>query len=651
MENRFQQTKRVSSFPRLPLLGCIDLTYRCNNNCRHCWIRIPPGAEEKNAELTFEEIKLIVNQARQSGCHSWSISGGEPMFRPDFYEIFDYLTTRCAFYLINTNGTLITPRIAKLMVRKGSKMVSLYGATAKVHDFITATPGSFEATLRGLKYLKEAKAGFLVQLVPMKDNYYEFNAMVDLAKTLSKNYSIGADWLHFSASADSQRNKEIIRQRLPPEEVIKLAKPSLAFDEWFHDKKTHCQVSINSRYHFSECIKNRREFHIDPYGKMSFCSFIKDPDLRYDLRGGTFKDGWDKFIPSLAKSIKITKEYKKNCGSCKIKQDCYFCPVYGYLENNGNFNRKIEYLCALANESHKFKENWRRNHRCYFKIADITLQVEFDLPINEQTFHPKFKRFQVKGPGEDNIVIRHYFSLPDLEGKSLGQEVYRRRPWAIYKNNNFWVYRGISPIPEDKSLHRIAVFHADHSRAIIYRDTAEAFLSGNLLALTLFTTDQVLLARILADRNGCYLHSSGINFKNRGLLFVGHSEAGKSTIATMFKDRAEILCDDRIIVRKHAGVFKIYGTWSHGEVPEISAGSAPLAAILFLHKSEKNYLELLKDKKVITRKLLTHLIRPFVTIDWWEKTLIFLEGLSNEVPCYDLYFNKSGEVISLLKKL
>jgi len=158
---------KTDRMPRLPLSGSIDLTYRCNNNCRHCWLRIPPGAPEKQDELSFDEICHIVEEARSMGCRHWSISGGEPMLRPDFAEIFDYITSRSASYSINTNGTMITPEIAQLMKRKGSKMVALYGATEAVHDHITRNPGSFQATMRGFELLKEAGAGFTVQLIPM----------------------------------------------------------------------------------------------------------------------------------------------------------------------------------------------------------------------------------------------------------------------------------------------------------------------------------------------------------------------------------------------------------------------------------------------------------------------------------------------------
>jgi len=656
MAQEYLQEIKVNNLPRLPLEGSINLTYRCNNNCRHCWLKIPSDSLEKKAELNFTEIRRIVDESRKMGCRCWSISGGEPMVRPDFSEVFDYLTGNSHSYFINTNGTLITPKIAKVLKRKGVKMVALYGATKDVHDHITRNPGSFEATMRGFRYLKETGVGFMVQLIPMKDNYHQFKEMVRLAESLSKHYRIGAAWLYLCASGDKKRNAEIMRQRLPPKEVVELDKPDLSYEDWMEKENSGCHNINGNGYLFSSCISSRRNFHIDPYGKMTFCCFIKDPALHYDLRRGSFKEAWNEFIPSLSNKIKVIEDHKNNCGSCGYKNDCRICPVYGYLEHR-DFNAKVEYLCAVAKENRKFKENWRKNHRRYFKIADITIQIDSDLPITEATFHPKFKLFEVAGPGEDTISIRHHFSLLNLESKDLGKELYRKSPWAIYQKGNSWIYLGISPSKADKSLHRVVVFNNDHTKARIYNANEGTFLKGGLRSLTLLPTDQILLSRILADRKGCYLHSCGVIFAGKGLLFAGHSEAGKSTMATMLKGKAEILCDDRIIVRKLPTTnrrlpaeFRIYGTWSHGDVPDVSINSAPLRAIMFLEKADTNQIIPLRDEKEITKRLLSHLIRPFVTVEWWEKTLVMIEKISQEVPCYILRFDKSGKIVDLLKK-
>jgi hypothetical protein len=280
----------------------------------------------------------------------------------------------------------------------------------------------------------------------------------------------------------------------------------------------------------------------------------------------------------------------------------------------------------------------------------------------------------VEGPGEDTVTIRHHFTLPDLKGKDLGRELYRKPPWAISQQNGSYIYLGISPQADDPSLHRVATFNADHSRARIYNDREDTWLKGDLHSLTMFPSDQILIARLLADRRGCYLHSAGAILDGAGMLFVGHSEVGKSTITRLLMDagigatlrgrpegaqgnhiglplQVEILCDDRNIVRRMDDGWRVYGTWSHGDVPVVSANDAPLRAICFIEKANENTLTPLTDYKEITRRLLACVIKPFVTADWWHKTLDLVEQMANEAPCYVMRFNKSGEIVGELIRL
>ena len=653
---------------RLPLEGHIDLTYRCNNTCRHCWLSIPANDPARERELSFDEIKNIVGQARAMGTRRWSISGGEPMLRPDFPEIFDYLTGRAVSYTLNTNGTLITPELARLLTRKGTKMIALYGATPETYERVTRHPGGFEMVMRGFRYLKEAGAGFIVQLIPMRDNWHEWPKMLELARSLSKHWRVGAPWLYLSACGDPERNAEIVRQRLDPKDIVELDQPDLSQDDGGGHEYEFAPVGEGL---FARCIAGRRDFHIDPYGAMTFCSFLKDPAMRYDLRRGSFQEAWDVFIPSLAAKAPGDAEHEKHCASCEKRADCRWCPVYGWLEH-GRFTARVEHLCEVAEENKRFKADWRTHHRRYFEIAGITLQVDSDLPIDEGTFHPKFEAFRVDGPGPDTVTIRHHFSLPDLEGRDLGTELYRKPPWAIYRQNGSYIYLGISPQAGDSSLHRVAAFNKEHTKARVYNDREEIWRKGDLHSLTMFPSDQILIARLLADRQGCYMHSAGAILNGAGLLFVGHSEAGKSTITNILLaararagaessrgaipgasagPKVEILCDDRNIVRLRDDGWRVYGSWSHGEVPVVSAASAPLRAFLFLEKANENTLTRLADPREITRRLLACLIRPFVTADWWNKTLDLIERMAPEIPAYVMRFDKSGDIVRELAEL
>ncbi len=649
----FTQRKRERELPPIPLEGNLDLTYRCNNNCRHCWIRIAPCAREQKQELSFEEIKRLVDDARKMGCQRWNISGGEPMLRPDFPEIFDYLTQKAVSYRLITNGTLITREIAHLLRRRGSKMVALCGATAAVHDHITRTPGSFEAAMQGFAYLKEAGATFTVQLIPMRDNYHQFGKMTELARSLTLHYRIGAPWLYLSACGSKRRNAEIIRQRLDPKDVILLDQPNLSDEEWFaQEMEPPCGKAAVADRLLATCLAIRRAFHIDPYGRMTFCGFIKEPALRYDLRRGSFREAWEVFIPGLADRVRGGAEYRENCGGCDLRNDCRWCSVYAYLEH-GRYGAKVEYLCQVARENRSFKEDWQRRHRRYYNIAGITIMVEADLPITDQTFAAKFHQFEADGPAPDLISIRHHFSLPDITGRDLGQEVHHLLAWTVYRKGNSWIYLLAQPPqqPDDPTPQLVAVFNHDHTRARIYSNNDEIFLRGNCHSLTLFPTDQFLLARVMADHAACVLHSSGAILNGQGLLFVGHAEAGKSTLVKMLEGKAGILCDDRNIVRRWPEGFRVHGTWSHGEVPLVSAASAPLAAICFLQKSRQNRLTPLKPGKEAMGRLLSCLIKPVVTAAWWQKMLALGEAIIREVPCYVMESDTSGQIVGQLAAL
>jgi len=287
----------------------------------------------------------------------------------------------------------------------------------------------------------------------------------------------------------------------------------------------------------------------------------------------------------------------------------------------------------------------------FFQIAGLTIRVQSDLPIRSDTFAPNLKKFEVEGPGNDPLSIQHHFYLPEIKTQQLGQEIYRKPPWAIYYNEEHWTYLGISPRPGDQKYYQVAIIDRSQTRVEVFTASEESFQRGNLHSLTLFPTDQIWLARVLADRQGCYLHAAGMIIDGKGLLFVGHSEAGKSTIVTLLREHGEILCDDRIIVRRWEEGFRMHGTWSHGDVPAVSPASAGLRAILFLEQAPHNRLIRIEDRWEIIRRVPFFVVRPLITAKWWEKTLDLVGMIAREVPVYRLQFDRSGEVLKILREL
>lgn len=629
---------------RLPLKGSLDLTYRCNNNCRHCWLWLPVNAAEKAEELSFGEIRTIVDEARALGTREWDISGGEAMIRPDFAEIFDYITRHSRFYTLRTNGTLVTPQIARLMRRPGAKWISLYGATADVYDRVTRNPGAFESLMRTFALLKENSVPFTVQLFPLRDNWHQWPQMIELARSISPEWRIGAAWLHLSASGDPVRNDEIRRQRLDPADVIALDPPFIDGSSDMRDNR-ECQVHKTESGLFAACIESGDRIHIDPYGQMSFCEIIKDPALRYNLRHGSVKEGWDVFLPSLAEKVLGSNVYKNGCGHCALKEDCRWCASYAWIEHR-DFSEKINYLCNIAEENRRYKNNWQTHNRRYYQAAGITIQIDSDKAITESTFTPAVQTFAVDGPGEDTVRIHHHFSLDGVALHDLGNEIYHVAPWTVYRKDASWIY--LCSLGD--TIYSVSVFNADQSRGRIYHANDEFWEKGRLNTITVPVTDQILLVRLLAERQALILHSAGAILDEKGLLFVGHSDAGKTTTTRLFEGHAEILCDDRNIVRLQGDTFDVYGTWSHGDSALVSAASAPLKAIFLIRQSPDNRLTRL-TRKTAFNKLLPCVVRGYADVEWWNKTLTLVERLTHDIPCYEMEFDQTGGIVPLVQSL
>jgi MoaA/NifB/PqqE/SkfB family radical SAM enzyme len=645
--SRFVARKKVGSLPRVPLRGTIDLTYRCANDCRHCWLRLPPDAPERRSELTLGEIRRIAGEARALGCREWSVSGGEPLLRPDFPELFEVLTERTTWYTLNTNGGLITPATARLLRRKGTTLVALYGATASVHDAVTRNPGSFEALARGVAYLREAGAAFTVQIVPIRTNFSEYEAMIRLAESWSPSWRIGATWLYLSASGDATRNREIAAERLGPAEIVGLD-PSRGGSP-AGESAVHCaSAAAASGGLYAECLAGRRDFHVDPYGGMSFCSFAKDPALRIDLRRTGFSEAWDDLLPRLAGAVEPAASYGENCGACELRSDCKWCPVFAWLEHRDH-SARIDSLCEIARESRRVRAAWLEAHRRRYRVAGLSVDVEADLPITDATFERKFEPFRASADGPADVVLSHHFSLPDLGGRDLGREVYRRPPWAVFRKDGSWTYLMIPPDPADRSIHRVMVFDDGHTRGRIYHPSDAAFRAGGLDSLALLPSDQLVLARALPAFGGVFVHAAGVAIDGRGLVFAGPSGAGKSTVVKLIGGRGEVLCDDRVVVCGGPGGFRVHGTWNHGEIARVSPASAPLRAVFFLRQSPENRIDRIGDPKAVLADFLPRLVRPLVSADWLERALDLAGAIVREVPFYELRFDTSGAIVRVLE--
>jgi radical SAM protein with 4Fe4S-binding SPASM domain len=135
----------------LPFVAKIALTPECNLSCRHCYI-----GRQQGRILEVRDFKEIINQLARSGVLFLTLTGGEPMIYPGFWEIIDF-ARRCKFYLrVFTNGTFIDDKAAKDLAGYGVNEVhvSLYGHEWDMHELVTGVRGSFDKTVKAIQLLK-----------------------------------------------------------------------------------------------------------------------------------------------------------------------------------------------------------------------------------------------------------------------------------------------------------------------------------------------------------------------------------------------------------------------------------------------------------------------------------------------------------------
>jgi len=354
---------------RTPLSIEFELTARCNLNCRHCYINL--GANDNTArskELSLNEINTIADQA--AGLNSiWCLlTGGEPLLRSDFMEI--YLSLKKKGFLINvfTNACLIKESHIHLFKQYPPRdiEVSVYGVTQATYESITRVPGSYQAFRRGLDLLLSNDIDVTLKAMALRSNLHEIEAIADFCRERTKHSYRFDPFLHLRYDRDSLRNEEIKQERLSPQNIVDLEKSD---QSRFQSLQNHCEDLIfPEKLTYEDCISSKEMeeseackafkklfrcgignggFTISYDGHLRLCSTLLAPGTTFDLRSGTLKDGLETLRTKIrameTKSIKILK----TCKSCKIVNLCMWCPAIAYLET-GNLEGEVPYFCQVA---------------------------------------------------------------------------------------------------------------------------------------------------------------------------------------------------------------------------------------------------------------------------------------------------------------
>jgi radical SAM protein with 4Fe4S-binding SPASM domain len=329
---------------RTPLEVSLEITHRCPLECQHCYNNLSMGdLAARNRELSKEEYFRILDEITDMGCFWLLFTGGEIFARKDFLEIYTYAKKKGLLVTLFTNGNLINEKIADYL-REWPPFaieVTLYGRTKETYEALTQIPGSFDRCMRGIQLLKERGLPLKLKTVATTINKHEVLSMRDFARE-----ELGLEFKFDSLmSPRIDCSQSPLAVRLLPEEVVAL---DLHVPEMKAEYRRFAEQGINNPAPAKEqgtvyvCGGGVNSFAVDPYGRMSIC--VLSHQEGYDLRQGSVKEGWEKFLFQVRSR---ERKAMSKCVDCKLRNLCSMCPANGELEN-GDAESPVEFLCEVA---------------------------------------------------------------------------------------------------------------------------------------------------------------------------------------------------------------------------------------------------------------------------------------------------------------
>jgi radical SAM protein with 4Fe4S-binding SPASM domain len=175
----------------VPLNATVELSQRCNIRCTHCYNfdrdlpRQDSSCASGSPELDRQEILQLLSDLREAGTLFLGLTGGEVLLHPDLFLFLDHARDLNLAVSLLSNGVLLRPGMVAQLARYPNLTrvaVSLYGATAGIHDAITQSPGSFERTWSGSRRLHDQGMGVLLKFIIMRQNAHEVEHMMAMAE-------------------------------------------------------------------------------------------------------------------------------------------------------------------------------------------------------------------------------------------------------------------------------------------------------------------------------------------------------------------------------------------------------------------------------------------------------------------------------------
>jgi radical SAM protein with 4Fe4S-binding SPASM domain len=324
---------------RYPLVGSLELTERCNLACLHCFIKQPAGSRAARArELTTAQVRGVLDQVADAGCLFLLLTGGEPLLRPDFAEIYRHVRQRGIIPTLFTNGTLLTPRLADVLADAPPRLleITLYGATRETYERVTQVPGSYARCRRGIELALDRRLPLYLKAVLLTTNRHELAQMSALAEELGVEFRYdGTMWPRLDGG------RQPFAYRLSPEEMLALDLEDPERQRAWEEVARGENGRFARAGRVYNCGAGFRSFHINSAGRLSMCLMARRP--AYDLLTMTFQEGWAR----LGALRKLNRQLHTPCETCTAGNLCGQCVGWSQAVHGDN-ETPVDYVCELG---------------------------------------------------------------------------------------------------------------------------------------------------------------------------------------------------------------------------------------------------------------------------------------------------------------
>ena len=339
---------------RVPAEFTLEVTARCNNDCRHCYINLPAGDQPaQQKELSLAEITAIAGQAVELGALWCLVTGGEPLLRLDFAEVYLALKRKGLLVSVFTNACLINAEHVRLFKQYSPRSieVTVYGITQETYERVTRRHGSYAAFRRGLDLLLEAGINVHLKTIALRSNLAEFPAIAAFCRQYSAGLFRFDPLLHARYDGDPRRNEAIREERLTPAEIASLEQ---ADEERARALEQGCEKFFfpegeGNDYcsHLFHCGAGNGSFSVSYDGLFRLCADLWHPACTYDLRRGSLAEAWNELVPVVRDMRSTNPVFLENCRRCPIVNLCLWCPARAYLETE-KMDGFSQYFCDVA---------------------------------------------------------------------------------------------------------------------------------------------------------------------------------------------------------------------------------------------------------------------------------------------------------------